>query len=114
MGEPAYGGAEGPRPGHPQEADLDPRRDLVLWAETCAKQVAILASRPDDDAALEMARLCLAGFDRAVEMDRHRVVDEVVLNEAYATGWREGYEACKEQRRRLGVIDGGQATPGPH
>jgi predicted pyridoxine 5'-phosphate oxidase superfamily flavin-nucleotide-binding protein len=115
MGEPARGGADGPRPEHPAAARLDPRKRI--WADvqetiiTCAHVAALavteLASRPDDDAAVQMAALSLGAFERAVEIGRQWVLDEVVLNEQYATGYREGYKACKEQRCRLEVVDGG-------
>ena len=114
MTEPAYGGAEGARPEHPAAAQLDPRKliwadvrhDLVLWAETCAKQVAILAARPDDDAALEMARLCLAGLERAAEMASQWKVGEALLEAEGQRGFDEGVEWCKTQRCRLELIDG--------
>ena len=122
MAEPARAGADGGRPGYPEAAVLDPRKliwadvrhDLVLWAETCAKQVAILARRPDDDAALEMARLCLAGLERAAEMASQWKVGEAFLEAEGQRRYDEGYAACKADRCRLGVIPGGRAVPGPH
>ena len=122
MAEPAYGGAEGARPEHPAAAQLDPRkliwadvrRAMVTQAEACARSVAGLAARPDDDAALEMARLCLGVLESLGEMARQWTIDEAVFDEQYAAGYREGYEACRADRCRLGVIDGGRATPGPH
>jgi hypothetical protein len=101
MAEPAYGGADGPRPERPQ-ADV---RDLALWAETCAKQVAILASRPDDGAALEMARLCLAGLERACETGRQWTVSEALLEAVRQQAFDEGVKACRAQRYRLRVVD---------
>jgi len=122
MGEPAYGGADGPRPEHPQAARLDPRKriwadvreTIIINGHAAALAVTELAARPDDDAAVKMAALSLEAFERAVEMGRQWVIDEVVINEQYDTGYRTGYAACKEQRCRLEVVDGGQATPGPH
>jgi hypothetical protein len=116
MGDPARDSADGGRPGRPAAAVLDPgkliwadvRRDLVLWAETCAKQVAILASRPDDDAALEVARLCLAGFERAAGMACQWKVDEAFLEAERRRAFDEGWEACKASRCRLGVVPGGR------
>jgi hypothetical protein len=115
MAEPARESADGGRPEHPAAARLDPRKliwadvrhDLVLWAETCAKQVAILARRPDDDAALEVARLCLAGLERAAEMGRQWVVDETLLEAEGQRRFDEGVEWCKANRCRLQVVDGG-------
>ena len=115
MAEPARGGADGPEPGYPEAAAPDPgkliwadvRHDLVLWAQTCARQVAILASRPDDDAALEMARLCLAGLEWAAEMASQLKVGEALLEAEGQRGFDEGVEWCKTQRCRLEVIDGG-------
>jgi hypothetical protein len=115
MAEPACAGEGGGRPGHPEAAVLDPRKliwadvrhDLVLWAETAARQVAILATRPDDDPAREVARLCLAGFERAFEMACKWKVDEAVLEAQWQAGYDEGYRACKANRCRLEVIDGG-------
>src|SRR6266702_2354549 len=106
MAEPARASADGAGPEHPAAAVLDPRKliwadvrhDLVLWAEACARQVAILARRPDDDAALEMARLCLAGLERAAEMACQWKVGEAFLEAERKRGFDEGWEACKAAR----------------
>jgi hypothetical protein len=119
MAQPARRNAAGPEPDHPLAAVLDPRKliwadvrhDLILWAETCAKQVAILASRPDDDAALEMARLCLAGLERAAGMASQWKVGEALLESEGQRRYDEGYAACKADRCRLGVNPGGAADP---
>ena len=115
MTEPARAGADGPEPEHPQASVLDPRKliwadvrhDLVLWAETVAKQVIILTGRPDDDAALEMARLCLAGLERAAEMASQWKVSEAILEAERRRAYDEGAADCKAARCRLEVIDGG-------
>jgi hypothetical protein len=118
MAEPAYGGADDGRPAHPQAARLDPRK--LVWADvrraiiTNAHAVTELAHRPDEDPAREMAALTREAFERAVEIGRQWVVSEAVMAEERAAGFREGVEWCKAQRHRLGVIDGGRATPGPH
>ena len=121
MGEPARGGADGPRPEHPAEAVLDPRK--LIWADVrsaiiaslYAAELAVteLASRPDGAAAREMAALTRDAFDRAVEIGRQWVIDEAVLAEQRQRGFDEGVAWCKAARCRLEVIPGG-ATPGPH
>ena len=121
MAEPARGGADGPRPEHPAEAVLDPRK--LVWADVrsaiiaslyaAERAVTELASRPDGAAALVMAALTRDAFDRAVEIGRQWVIDEAVLAEQRQRGFDEGWEACRAQRCRLEVIPGG-ATPGPH
>jgi len=119
MGEPARDSADGGRPGHatadPAAGQLDPRKliwadvrhDLLLWAETVARQIAILARRPDDDAALEMARLCLAGFERATGMASQWTVSEALLEAERKRAFDEGVEWCKANRCRLEVVPGG-------
>ena len=121
MAEPARGGADGPRPEHPAEAVLDPRK--LVWADVrsaiiasghaAEHAVAVLACRPDDDGARKQAELTRASFDRAVEIGRQWVVSDASLAEMRQRGFDEGVVWCKAQRCRLEVIPGG-ATPGPH
>ena len=121
MGEPARGGADGPRPEHPAEAVLDPRK--LVWADVrsaiiaslyaAERAVTELASRPDGAAALEMAALTRDAFAGAVELGRQWVIDEAVLAEQRQRGFDEGVAWCKANRCRLEVIDGGLAV-GPH
>lgn len=115
MGEPARDSADGGRPEHPAAGQLDPRKliwadvrhDLILWAETVAKQVAILTGRPDDDAALEMARLCLDGLERVAAMASQWTVSEAFLETEQQRAFDEGVEWCKANRCRLGIVPGG-------
>jgi len=119
MTQPAYGGADDGRPGHPQAAVLDPRK--LVWADvrsaiiTSARAAALtvteLAHRPDGDPAREMAGLTREAFERAAEIGRQWTVSEAVMAEERAAGFREGVEWCRAQKCRLQVIDGGQAGP---
>ena len=121
MAEPARGGADGPRPEHPAEAVLDPRK--LIWADVqnaiiasaCAAEhaVTVLECRPGDAAALEQAALTRASFDRAIDIGSQWTVSDAVLAEQRQRGFDEGWEACKAARCRFEVIPGG-ATPGPH
>jgi hypothetical protein len=116
MGEPAYGGADGPRPEHPAAAVLDPRKliwadvrhALVFQAEACARSAAELACRPDDAAALQMARLCVTVLERLGEMACQWKVGEALLEAERKRAFDEGWEACKAQRHRLEVVPGGR------
>ena len=86
----------------------------MVAAESNALAVTELTGRPGDANALEMVRLTIAVLERLGDTLRNLSFDEAVFTEQYATGWREGYEACKADRCRLGVIPGGRAVPGPH
>jgi hypothetical protein len=115
MAEPAYGGADGPRPEHPEAGRLDPRKRV--WADvqetiiTCAHAAGLavteLAHRPDDDPAREMAALTRKAFDRAVVIGQQWVVSEAFLEAERKRAFDEGVEWCKAQRPRLEVIPGG-------
>ena len=65
-----------------------------------------------DAPALQMARLCLAVVENLYETSRRWVIDEAVLEAERARAYAAGYEACKADRCRMQVIDGGRA--GPH
>jgi hypothetical protein len=121
MGEPARGGADGPRPEHPAANQLDPRKRV--WGDVMSAIIAslyaaehavtVLECHPDGAAALKQAALTRDSFDLAVEIGRQWVIDEAVLAEQRQRGFDEGVEWCKAQRCRLEVIDGGLAV-GPH
>lgn len=121
MGEPARGGADGPRPERPAEAVPGPGK--LIWADvqsmiiTCAhaaeRAVTELAARPGDDAAREMAALTRQAFEGAAEIGRQWVIDEAFLAEQRQRGFEEGVAAERARRCRLGVIGGGRGTPGP-
>jgi hypothetical protein len=115
MTEPARGGATDPRPATAADRRPDPgeaavRRALIAAAESNALAVARLAARADDGAALEMVRLSIAVLENLGEAARHRVLDEAVLEQAEAAA----FEAGRAWRRRLEVLNGGHAMPGPH
>ena len=121
MAEPAYGGAEGP--GSPAAADkhdprargwADVRLALISDSHVVSLAAAAVAARPDDDAARVLLGYALESLESTVTIARRWVVDEAVFAETHAAGFREGYEACKAERCRLGVINGGLAAPGPH
>ena len=120
MAEPAHRNAAGPAA--PETRRPDPRASgwaaarqaMIIAAESNKLAVRELAARPDDTAALEMVRLTIGVLEALGGTLRQLSFDEKVFAEAHAAGFREGYEACKAQRCRLQVVDGGQATPGPH
>jgi hypothetical protein len=117
MAEPAYGGAE---EGRPPPRSPDPRASgwaaaqqaMAVAAESNVLAVKEALGRPDDDAALEMARLSIRILERLGETIGNLKYGEAMFSEQYDAGYRAGYEACKAERCRLGVIDGG-AAPGP-
>jgi hypothetical protein len=86
---------------------------MVVAAESCALAVAELAGRPDDDAALEMARLSIAVLECLGDCLRGLSFPEAVLEEERQRAFDEGVAACKAARCRLELIDGGLAA-GPH
>ena len=79
---------------------------MSVAAEAVALAVTELASRPDDDPALEMARLCRAVLENLGDTLRRLSFDEAVMAEERAAAFSEGYEACKAERCRLQVVDG--------
>ena len=119
MAEPAYGGAADPGP--PAARRPDPRASgwaaarqaMILVAESNKLAVREAIARPGDDAALEMAALSIRILESLGETFRRLTTEDAVMNEQYATGFREGVRWCKANRCRLEVIDGG-AAPGPH
>jgi hypothetical protein len=120
MAEPARASADDPGPPAPEGRRPDPRasgwpgaqRAMVIAAEAVGLAVTELVSRPGDPAALEMARGILAVLENLGDTLRRLSFDEAVMAEERAAAYREGWEACKAQRCRLEVIDGGRA--GPH
>ena len=114
MAEPAHRNAAGP--GAPGTRRPDPRASgwgaaqqaMIIAAESNALAVRELAARPDAAAALEMVRLTISVLEALGGTLRQLSFDAEVFAEAHAAGFREGYEACKAQRCRLGVIDGGR------
>ena len=109
MAEPARRNADGP--GAPETRRPDPRASgwgaaqqaMIIAAEACGLAVTELASRPGEETALEMARLCRGVLEALGGTLRQLSFDAEVFAEAHAAGFREGYEACKAQRCRLGV-----------
>ena len=120
MAEPAYGGAADPGP--PAARRPDPRASgwaaarqaMILVAESNKLAVREAIARPGDGAALEMAALSIRILESLGETFRRLTTEDAVMNEQYEAGWRDRDEACKACRCRLGVINGGRATPGPH
>ena len=109
MAEPARAGADG------AERRPDPRASgwagaqgaMSVAAQAVALAVTELASRPGEEPALEMARLCRGVLESLGDTLRRLSFDEAVMTEERAAGYREGYEAGRA-RRRLGVIRGGR------
>jgi len=87
---------------------------MIAAAELNILAVAGALARPGDPDALEIARLSIAVLENLGDTLRRLSFDEAVFDEARAAGFREGYEACRAARCRLGVVDGGLAVPGPH
>ena len=85
----------------------------MIAAESNVLAVREALGRPDDDAALEMARLSIRVLDALGETFRRLTTEEAVMAEERARAYREGYEACKADRCRLGVVNGGRAASGP-
>jgi hypothetical protein len=122
MTEPAR--PDEPDPGPPERGSrksdaLSPGwadvRDLIITNSTAAAlAVAGLARDPGSPAALEMAALTRAAFERAVEIARRWAVDEAVLSAERQRAYNLGVADCKAARCRLEVIDGGRGIPGPH
>jgi hypothetical protein len=120
MAEPAYGGADDSEPAPARRSD--PRaagwaagqQAVAIAAESVACAARELAGRPDDDAAVEMLRLTIRVLGKlgeaipaAVEFERDRTFSEAMCEEQYAAGYREGYAACRADRRRMHVAGGG-------
>ena len=120
MAEPAHGGAHDP--GSPAPRRPDPRASgwgaaqqaMMIAAQSNVLAVREALARPGDAAALEMAALSIRILETLGETFRRLTTEDAVMAEERAAGYREGYAACKADRCRLGVIDGGRAVPGPH
>jgi hypothetical protein len=87
---------------------------MAVAAESNMLAVRELAARPQDKAALEMVRLTTSVLEKLGETISGLKYGEAMFDEQYDAGYRAGYEACRADRCRLGVVDGGRATPGPH
>jgi hypothetical protein len=87
---------------------------MMIAAQSNVLAVREALARPGDDAALEMAALSIRILESLGETFRRLTTEDAVMAEERATAWRDGYEACKKDRCRLGVIDGGRSVPGPH
>lgn len=115
MTEPARGGTDGPGPVPVPARGPDPRapgwagaqRAMVTAAESCALAVRELAARPDDAAALEMARLSVAVLEALGDCLRGLSFPEAVMEEERRRAFDEGVAIGKAARRRLEVIPGG-------
>jgi hypothetical protein len=119
MAEPAHGGAHDP--GSPEPRKPDPRasgwaaaqRAMIAAAESNALAVSVLAARPGDAKALEQVRLSIAVLQEMSETFRRLTTEDAVMAEERTAGYREGWAACKANRCRLELVDGG-VPPGPH
>ena len=95
-----------------QARKLDPRK--LIWADvrtaiiTCARAATLavteLASRPGDEAALEMAGLTRQAFENAAELGRRWVLDEAILEDVRQRAYNEGVADCKASRCRLAAV----------
>jgi hypothetical protein len=120
MAEPAC--PDEPDPGPPERGSrksdaLSPGwadvRDLIITNSTAAALAVAGLREAGSPAALEMAALTRAAFERAVEIARRWAVDEAVLSAERQRAYALGVADCKAARCRLGVIDGGRGIPGP-
>ena len=82
----------------------DVRQGLVIAAQACALAVTELARRPDDGAALEMARLCLAAQEKWAGIADRWVMDEEVLEAERRRARAEGWAACQAARCRVALV----------
>jgi hypothetical protein len=122
MAEPARGGTDGPGPVPVPARGPDPRapgwagaqRAMVVAAELNTLAVAGALARPDDDAALEIARLSIAVLESLGDCLCGLSIPEAVMEEERQRAFDEGAAACKAARCRLQVVDGGRGIPGPH
>jgi hypothetical protein len=80
---------------------------MIIAAQSNALAVSEALTRPGDDAALEMAALSIRILENLGETFRRLTTEDAVMAEEHAAGYREGWAACKAQRCRLEVIDGG-------
>ena len=92
----------------------DVQHAIIAAAQACALAVEELVRRPEDGAAVFMADLTRGCLEDLAEMGRRWVLDEAVMEAERARAYAAGYAACKADRCRLGVVNGGRAVPGPH
>jgi len=119
MTVPAHGGAHDP--GSPAPRRPDPRASgwasaqqaMIIAAESNKLAVSELAGRPGDANALEMVRLTIRVLESLGETFRRLTTEDAVMAEERAAGYREGWAACKANRCRLELVDGGGVPPGP-
>ena len=83
------------------------QQGLIIAAQACALAAAELARRPDDDDALEMARLCLAAQEKWGEIASRWVLDEAVLEAERKRAFGEGFAAGQALRGRLSLVSSG-------
>ena len=91
----------------------DVRLSLISDSHVVALAAAAVAARPDDDDARLLLGYALESFESTVTIARRWVLDEAVLEAERARAYAAGYEACRANRCRLELVDGG-AVPGPH
>lgn len=119
MAEAARRNAEGPAPDDP-ERKPDPRaggwgdvRDAVIInSQAVALAAAEVAARPGDTRAADMLELTLKVLAKLASIAGRCTANDHEFEVERARGFTDGYEACKAERCRMQVIDGGRA--GPH
>jgi hypothetical protein len=111
MTEPARRDADGPPPDDPERKPdpraggwADVRHAVIFQAEAVARAVAELAGRPDDDPALEMARLCAAVLEHLRAIAARCQADERFMEAERERGFAAGYAACKAERGCLRAV----------
>ena len=117
MADPARRNAEGPPDPPHSRRKTDPmspgwadvRAGLAAAVRAWVLAVGELARDPRDAAALAMVETTGRAVQALGEIGRRWVLDEAVLEAERARAWQAGYDACRADRCRLAVIDGGQA-----
>lgn len=85
----------------------DVRRALITDSYAVSLAAAEVASRPGDPQAVAMLTLTLQVLESLAAMARRWQVDEAVIDAERERAWQAGDDACKAQRGRLTVVDGG-------
>jgi hypothetical protein len=85
----------------------DVQRGLIIGVEAWRRAVEKLVRDPAGKEALEMVRLTGGVVESLGEIGRRWVVDDEILADVERRAYAAGYAACKAERCRLQVVDGG-------
>ena len=116
MAQPAHRNAPGPAADDPERKPdpragvwADVRQIIIADSHLVAQASGMVAARPGDAIARAVLTLAIESFERAVAIGRRWQVDEAVMEAERERGFAAGYAACKADRCRLAVVDGGRA-----